>query len=211
MFSCFGFVSSHSPPSLPSLFIVSFVFSLPSSSTSYSEYHFLSSSSSPVLSLHWLRTFFSFIQKKKKSESSLVSVRCGNVSSCRLEFEEVVMLSGITGDVGGGVVLCALTDAQCQRSRPGSRWRRRWAGVLALWHPSPRLPFFNEHTCIYSKHVRTHAARSSLLLQRPALSCHLFIPSSCARSDTWITWVEHVIRAWVEVVLSRQCVEAFAS
>lgn len=29
-------------------------------------------------------------------------------------FEEVGMLSGITGDVGGGVVLCALTDAQCQ-------------------------------------------------------------------------------------------------
>lgn len=28
-------------------------------------------------------------------------------------FEEVVMLSGITGVVGGGVVLCALTDAQC--------------------------------------------------------------------------------------------------
>lgn len=28
-------------------------------------------------------------------------------------FEELVMLSGITGVVGGGVVLCALTDAQC--------------------------------------------------------------------------------------------------
>ncbi|KAI4804315.1 hypothetical protein KUCAC02_025946, partial [Chaenocephalus aceratus] len=36
-----------------------------------------------------------------------------NVSSCQLLFEEVGMLSGITGDVGG-VVFCALTDAQCQ-------------------------------------------------------------------------------------------------
>ncbi|KAJ4938945.1 hypothetical protein JOQ06_028410 [Pogonophryne albipinna] len=36
-----------------------------------------------------------------------------NVSSRQLLVEEVGMLSGITGDVGG-VVFCALTDAQCQ-------------------------------------------------------------------------------------------------
>lgn len=39
--------------------------------------------------------------------------------SCQVVFEEVVMLSGLAGDVGGGVVLCALTDAQCQLPAPG--------------------------------------------------------------------------------------------
>lgn len=161
MFSRFGFASFYSPLTLLLRFlpflIVSFVFSLTilcSTSSYLPPLLFCPSTDSEM--------FSSFIQscgrtKGKKKRASRVLFPCdANVSSCRVEFEEVVMLSGITGDVGGGVVLCVLTDAQCQLSRPRSRPGRRWAGVLALWHPSP--PSLT-YTRVYTVNTCAHMQR----------------------------------------------------
>jgi len=80
--------------------------------------------------------------EKKKSESSLVSLAMRDRLGCRVVFEEVGTLSGTTGSVGGGVVLCARTDAQCQLPALG--------GVLGVTErvclpfdkdPSPFPPF----------------------------------------------------------------------
>lgn len=213
MFSRFGFASFYSPLTLLLRFLP-FFYCLLRLLSYYSVYHFLLSPSTPVLSLHWLRNVFFFYpklrqdkRKKKKNESSLVSVRCE-----RLE---------LSGWVWGGC------DAVRNHRRCG--WRCRplrpdWCTVSAFPPREPPTatlsgcvspltpfpPFFNVHTRIYSKHVRTHAARSSLLLlRRPALSCHLFIRSLWALSDTWITRVEHAIRAWVEVLLSHPRVDVW--
>lgn len=131
MFSRFGFASFYSPLTLLlrflPFFIVSFVFSLTilCSTSSYLPplLFFLSTDSEMFFFFHpKLRQD----KRGEKKRASRVLFPCdANVSSCRVEFEEVVMLSGITGDVGGGVVLYVLTDAQCQLSRPGSRPRRR--------------------------------------------------------------------------------------
>lgn len=70
----------------------------------------------PPLHLSSLLLRFITGRVEMKKESSLVSLGCGKVSSCRLALGEVAMLSVITGVVGGGVVLCILTDAQCHLS-----------------------------------------------------------------------------------------------
>lgn len=92
----------------------------------------------------------------EKSESSLVSVRCGCVSSCQVVFEEVVMLSGITGDVGGGGVLCAPADAPCQLPAPGVVLGDAERVCLPFDEDPSPCPLLNVHEHIRQTRVCTH-------------------------------------------------------
>ena len=135
MFSCFGFASFYSPLTFL-LRLIPFFYFLLRPLSSYSVYHFLSSPSSPVLSLHWLRNVFFFFllsskaavgqkgkrEKKKKKE---------RVESCFRAMWERLELSGW---VWGGC------DAVRNHRRCG--WRCRplrpdWCTVSAF---PPREP-----------------------------------------------------------------------
>lgn len=64
-----------------------------------------------------------------------------SLQSCQVVFDKVVMLSGVTGGVGTGVILRALTDVQCQLPALGVS---SGAAILVCFpfftrilHPSP--------------------------------------------------------------------------
>lgn len=70
------------------------------------------------------------------------------------------------------------------------------SGCVCTLTPFPILPFLM-YSHINSKHV--HMCSEVIpLLQRPALNCQVTcIHSLCGFSDTWITRIQHAIRAWV--------------
>lgn len=58
--------------------------------------------------------FFCFSSQAECEKRNMSSLSAVSLQSCQVVFDKVLMLSGVTGGVGTGVILRALTDVQCQ-------------------------------------------------------------------------------------------------
>lgn len=80
--------------------------------------------------------FFCFSSQAECEKRNMSSLSAVSLQSCQVVFDKVLMLSGVTGGVGTGVILRALTDVQCQLPALGVS---SGAAILVCF------PFFKDH------------------------------------------------------------------